>query len=373
MKIATGNLDRLRRLVRDAGLDAVVAASPENVPYLAGVIIPTQRSLRERLAMVLWPAEGEPAFVVCDLEYELARAATWISDLRSYVELQQSPIKALVEVIEERGLGRGRIGIEYRYLLAVFWDELRALLPHATWVHADGLLNEARVVKTPQEIDLLARANRATEQAHLDAYCTMRPGETEKDVAERLSRGILRSGADEVAFCYLNGGARTGMRHLTPGDYAIQPGDLVKCDAGGTYQGYYSDIARTVALGTPRPEQRETYKKIYEIHQACLSAARPGILASEIYRVQQEGFARRGLPFLVPHAGHSIGLEAHEGPMLAPLSTRELEPNMVIAIETRLLVPKKEGYHVEDIVLITDIGAQVLTTQCGTDDLLIVA
>lgn len=372
MKIPTGNLDRLRNLVRDHSLDAVVAASPENVPYITGVIIPTQRSLRERLAMVVWPADGAPTFVVCDLEYELARASTWIRDLRSYVEFQQSPIAALVDVIAEKGLHRGRIGIEHRFLLAAFWDELRASLPQATWVPADDLFNEARAIKTPQEIDLLASANRATEAAHLDAYRAMRPGETEKEVAERLARNILRSGAEEVAFCYLNAGTRTGMRHLKPGDYALRSGDLVKCDAGGNYQGYYSDIARTVALGRPKSEQRETYKKIYEIHRACLDAARPGIPASEIYRVQKEGFASFDLPFPVPHAGHCIGLEAHEAPMLAPRFTRELEPNMVVAIETRLLIPEKEGYHVEDIVLITESSREVLTTQKGTDDLLIV-
>jgi Xaa-Pro aminopeptidase len=372
LQIPTGNLDRLRKLVRESGVDAIVAASPENVPYIAGVLIGTQRFFRERLAIVLWPSDRDPTFIVCDLERELARSGTWIADLRSYVEFQQSPIAALIEAIREKGLERGRIGIEYRYLLAPFWDELKQGLPQAAWVHADALLKEMRVLKTPAEIALLERCNRATEEAHLATYRGMAAGETEKEVSDRLFLNILRSGADEVAFCYLNAGARTGMRHLRPGDYRLQAGDLVKCDAGGYYQGYYSDVARTVALGRPHPDQRDTYRKVHEVHRACLEAVRPGVAASEVYRVQKEGFARFGLPFAVPHVGHGIGLEAHEIPLLAPLTTREFEPNMVIAVETRHLIPNREGYHVEDILLVTERGARILTAREGTDDLLVV-
>jgi Xaa-Pro aminopeptidase len=371
MKTVTGNFNRVRRLMDERGLDALVVASPENTPYLAGVLIPTQKFFRERLAIVLWPADGEPTLIVCDLELDLARAGTWIQDLRWYVEFQRSPIASLVEVMNERGLARGRVGVEVTFLIAKFWDELRESLPQVNWVPADDLLSEARVIKTEAEIELLSQANRATETAHLTAYQSIRGGESERELAERLMRSMLLSGADEVTFCYLNAGARTGMRHLRPGDYQVQPGDLIKCDAGETYKGYWSDIARTVAFGQPRPEQRDTYRKLYEVHQECIAAAKPGVPAAEIFRVQKDGFERVGLPFTVPHVGHSIGLEAHESPMLTPQATRALEPNMIIAIETRMLIPNKEGYHVEDVLQITETGARVLTTQKGTDDLLI--
>ena len=372
MKTVTGNFERVRELMRQRELDALVVASPENTPYLAGVIIPTQKFFRERLAIVLWPADGEPTFIVCDLELDLARAGTWIKDLRWYVEFQQSPIACVAEVMQEKGLTRGRVGVETTFLIAKFWDELQNSVPQVSWVPADDLLSEARSVKAEAESDLLTAANRMTETAHLTAYQSMQSGQTEREVAERLMRTMLLAGADEITFCYLNAGVRTGMRHLRPGDYQIQPGDLIKCDAGETYQGYWSDIARTVAFGQPRPEQRETYKKLYEVHQQCIAAAKPGVPAAEIFRVQKAGFERFGLPFTVPHVGHGIGLEAHESPMLVPSATRELEPNMVIAIETRMLIPEKEGYHVEDVLQITEQGARVLTTQKGTDDLLVV-
>lgn len=372
MKTVKGNVDRLKGLMAKEGLDALVVCSPENTPFLSGVIIPTQKFFRERLAIVIWPADGEPTFIVCDLEEDLAKASSRIGDLRTYVEFQRSPIQSLVDVMHERGLANARVGMEQNFLIAKFWDEMRETLPDVRWVPADELLTEARVVKTQEEIDLLTIANRHTEQAHLQTYRSMVAGESEIVLSERLTGNMLLSGADEVTFCYLNAGARTGMRHMRANEYQVKPGDLVKCDAGETYKGYWSDIARTVALGTPDPKQRDTYRKLYEVHRECIQAVKPGVRACDIYWIQKAGFEKRGLRFSVPHVGHSLGLEAHELPMLAPRFTRELEPNMVIAIETRMLIPDQEGYHVEDVMQVTETGVRVLTQQIGTDDLLVV-
>jgi Xaa-Pro aminopeptidase len=362
LRTLTGNLDLLRTEVERSGLDALVLLSPENVTYTSGTIIATMKSLRERLEIVVWPAKGDPAFVVCDLEEVMVRSNTWIEDVHRYVEFKQSPIATLAEVLREKGLDRGKLGIETSYLLAKFWDELKEALPDATWVPCDRLMGEIRAIKTAEEIDLLAHGARMTEKAHHVAYSLARPGDTEKSMADAVAGALLKLGADEVSFLFLNAGARTGQRHLAAGDYRVQPGDLIKTDAGGTFSGYISDVARTVVMGRPSDAQRKTYDQLFKIHMETMESCLAGKTGRDVYEVARAGFEREALPFPVPHEGHGVGLGGHEIPHLSLVDQTTLKPGMTIYVETRLLVPEKEGYHIEDLLLVNPEGPPTILT-----------
>jgi Xaa-Pro aminopeptidase len=226
------------------------------------------------------------------------------------------------------------------------------------------------MVKTPAEVEVLTRAAVATEHALMATYATVRPGEAERDLVARLGANILQAGADTPAFLYLTVGPNTGYAHPNPTGQLVEFGDLIKSDCGGFFSGYYSDIGRTAVVGKASPERRLVYQRLMEVHRSTIAAMRPGTPASEVYRVAVEGYKQAGIPFGLPFAGHGVGLYIHEIPMLSAGDDTPMEPNMVFSVETRVRWPGKEGYHVEDVVVIRDNGPEVVTTFMDTAELM---
>ena len=366
------NLARFGRLVEDSDFDAVIAVSPENVPYTAGVFIWTQRSIRERLAIVVWPKRGEPTFIVCTIEEAEARERSWIKDIRAYVEFKTSPIEALVEVLEEKGLVEGTLGIEKSYLSAAYYNELQERVPRARLEASEELFYKARMVKTPDEIKLMTQAARATEKALLSTFATIQPGDTEKSMALRLSTAMLQCGGDRIKFLYINAGPNSGYPHRLPGAYRAQPGDTIRTDCGAYFSGYISDIARAAVVGSPSEEQRSIYQRLIEIHHETIRIARPGKRACDLFETARQGYAKRHIPFPLPHCGHSLGLDGHEQPILNAFNTTELQPNMLLAIETRVRWPGEQGYHIEDLVQVTEGAPRILSDFFGTEELFVI-
>lgn len=359
--IRIGNPDGVRAALSRSDLDAVIAVSPENVPYLSNCIIGTQTSIRDRLALVLWPKGGEPTFLVCAVEAHQARDESWIPDIRTYVEFQTSPVALLADVMREKGLLGARVGIELGYLSARYFAELQALAPGVTWVDSEPFFDRARVLKAAHEIDQLREAAVATEKAMLEVYTSIRPGEPERSMKGRLINRLLELGADSMLFTYINAGPNTGYPHNLPGDYRCQAGDVIKSDVGGRWGAYVSDIARTGVVGTPSAKQADLWARLREVHVASIDQLRPGKLASDCFLTMKAGMERVGLPFPLPHAGHSVGVSGHEWPMLTAANHVPIEPGMCFMVETRARWPGQEGYHMEDLILVTASGPQWLT------------
>ena len=238
MSASMGNLPRLQSSLAASPFDAIVAVSPENVRFVSDVHLSTQTSIRDRLALIVWPCGGEPVFVVCGVEEAMVREGTWIADIRSYREFHTSPIAMLAEVLEELGLTRARVGLELRYFPVQAYNELTNRLPSLNCSACDALFVEARLIKTAEEIATLRHGFRATERALLDTFCAIRCGDTERDMAATLTDKILRGGADKVAFNHINAGANTGYPHKPPSSYRVHNGDVVKADSGGLYREY---------------------------------------------------------------------------------------------------------------------------------------
>ncbi len=356
-----GNLLRLRRLLDESPFDALVAVSPENVTFTSGIVIASQKWARDRLALVVWPKSGEPAFIVCNIEEPQTRRDCWIQDIRPYVEFTQSPIEMLAATLNEMGLGEGRIGIEKNYLTAHYWDELQERMPRARMEGCDAILAGARAVKTEAEVERLGRAARLTEKSLLAVFATIAEGETEKSMFDRIASNLLLVGGDSLSHVYVNAGPNTGFPHCDPSRYEARRGDIVNADIGIYFGNYLSDIARTGVVGAPSEEQRSVYSRLLEVHLECIDAVRPGRLASDEYGVMKNGLARVGIPFSLPHGGHGIGLILHEHPTLDPRNGAEFEPGVVVCVETRVRWPGQVGYRIEDLVLCTDGAPRILT------------
>lgn len=367
--------DRLRAALAGGLFDAIIVSSQENTFYATGALILTQREIPLRLALTLWPRGGEPTFVVCGIEESLVRRQSWIADVRPYVEFAESPIAMIAAAVRERGLARGRIGVEMDHLQARYWDELRAALPEATFGDAGPLLAAVRVVKTPGEVDRLQTAARALERAISHAYTTARPGCTEKWLADTMSAALLAEGADEVRALVLSSGLRSVQSHAMPdGTMPIPPGTTIRVDFVGVFGGYLADLARMACIGEPNATQRGYYDGLRAIEWAMIDACRPGTTAAEVYAVGKAAYVRvLGIETYKPHFGHSLGIGLHEEPLIHPANQTVLEPGMVLCIEPTHVDPALGGFHVEDTIVVTEGAPRLLSDAVPTERMVVIA
>jgi len=363
--------ERFERALGTSEFDVIAAVSPENTWYLSDVVIDTQRSILERLAVVVWAKGAEPIYIVCTNEEIQARRETWIRDLRGYVEYAVSPMALLAQAVQELGAARGTVGVERHYLNAHFADELARRLPHARLVEAGPFLGQVRAVKTPDEVQRLERAAQVTDRAIRSAFEAARAGMTERQVGVRMSSELVLGGAEMQAFQVLAAASHGCSTHARAGDYVLRSGDLMRTDFGGVFPGgYYSDLARTISVGAASPRQRDTYRAIWDEHERLIDMLRPGVTGREVYASHKARWEQRGWPMVRPHIGHSLGIGLHEDPLLMPSDTTALAPGMCISVEPNYLVPDVEKYHVEDLVLVTAGAPRVLSRTADWSTLL---
>lgn len=361
--------ERVRASMAEADLDVLIATSFENVAYLSGAVIMTQRQIPERLAAVIVPREGVPVLVVCTIEETLARRDSHIKDIRGYIEFVRSPVDLISEVVREKGGATGRVGIETHILSVHYYNEFAKQLPGVTFHSADGLLARLRMVKQPSEIELLENAALSTDAAIRAAYEQGAVGVSDTIIANALVNGIQSNGADSIAFLVLGSGPSAALAHPAPMNRALEQGDVVRCDVGGYYRGYYSDLARTAVVGEPTKEQADTYRQLWDIHEETIAAIRPGIAAKDLYQSCAESFEARGLQMNLPHIGHSLGLGLHESPILHPFNKTLLEEGMVLAIEPVHRFDDGTIFHVEDLIEVTSDGSRVLSRSADWSEL----
>ena len=360
-----------KELMAKEGIDTLVALSPENVLYSTGAYIMTQKLIRDRLEIAVFPQKQEPIFIVCGIEESGIKEQTWIKDIRSYIEFKESPVQFLVDTLIEMGLEKGHIGIEKHYWNAYYYTELINAMPDATFVECQRIFEDVRMIKDPDEVEILTKASKVTRKALEAAFLTAKSGDTEVDIAKQIKNNLMNQGADEMAFLVLGTGKRSMLVHPMPADIALSPGDIVKADYGGLFSGYYSDLARSVVVEKPSQIQVEVYKKIATIQKKIINAMKPGIRCCDLFNKCKELYEENELPFIMPHIGHGLGLGLHEDPILSPLNEKKLQKNMVINVEPLVIA---DGFciHLEDLVLITDNGVKILTGAKMSDELPII-
>ncbi len=354
---------RIRRLIAESGLEAVVATAPENLTHCSGYYNLDQRLLPEHLHACIWTAEGEPTLIIPRRERKLE---TFVRDVRehtAYGDSDEQGLDLLAEALRARGAERGRVGMDLRHMSAVHLRGLEARLPDLKVVDATNLFGRMRMVKTSAEIAILRRAAVATEKAIAIGYAQARPGDTEKSVVDAMDCHLEKLGAEAVAFNVMASGERTVQGHHRAEPVAIVEGDVMRVDYGGLFDGYYTDLVRMAVVGRPSDRQRMAYATCHAVHQRCLAALRPGITGHQIYELAVGVYAEMGLPLTRDMFGHSIGLAVHERPVFCAGDHRALEPGVVVCVENGYTdLEHKERYHVEDMLAITENGCELLST-----------
>jgi len=369
---------RLEQALEAAPFDAFLSVAPPNVDYATGyrsvagqvhgtstlgaLVVPGR-------TVVAGPAADAPSVVEAGVAPEdfLAHGrfyfeSTVPSPLTEVADRHGSFVDALVSAVQQAGLASATIGVDVRGMSAPDHARLVDALPGATLVDAGQWALGVRGVKLPEEVERLRAAARITEDAIHAGIDAIGTGVSETDLQLVVASHLAAHGMTP-RFVVATVGERSAYSDTpaSPGQ-RVRPGDLVRFDVGGLYDGYWSDLGRTAVAGEPDARQAARYDAILRGEQVQLELARPGVLASEVFRVAVEEVERGGIaPYRRHHCGHGIGLDVYEAPIIAPASEQELEAGMVFCFETPFYELGWGGMMVEDTLVITDDGCELLS------------
>jgi len=346
-------LARASRQAEVAGLDAIVVAPGPDLMYLTGYGPPP---LERLTALVVRPGT-DPVLLVPTLERPRA-AASPAEDLVGFGTWSdgESMHAALGRLLPDRGT----IGVVDQ-MWAWHLMELERERPAATFVSAARTLSRLRIRKDAGELELLARSGRAADEAFARIAKEDFAGRAEEQIAARLRELLVGEGCDAASFWIVASGPNGASPHHEPSARILRPGDPAVLDFGGTVGGYGSDLSRTVAVGEPSEEVREIHDIVRRAQESAFQAVRPGVRAQDIdhaarHLIEEAGF---GTAF-IHRTGHGIGLEAHEEPYIASDNEQPLAPGMCFSVEPGIYLEGRFGVRIEDIVVVTDVGASRL-------------
>ncbi|MBQ1977259.1 MAG: aminopeptidase P family protein [Ruminococcus sp.] len=226
------------------------------------------------------------------------------------------------------------------------------------------LIYNMRIVKSADEIEKLRTAQKIAEKAYLEVLNFVKPGITEKEIAARLEFLIKMNGAERVAFDLITvTGKKTSLPHGVPSDVKVESGDFVTFDIGAVYDGYHSDMTRTIAVGSVSDEQKEIYDIVLKSHLAGLDAVKAGVTGFDVDKVCRDIIKEAGYGDFFGHGtGHGVGLEIHEAPYANTRYTGILKENMTLTVEPGIYLPDKFGVRIEDTVLVTKNGYETFAS-----------
>ena len=347
-------LDALRSKLDERGLDAFVATSRPAYMYLTGFA----GEGYERLIAAVVTRE-HATLLVPALEEDAAAEQSAGAELRVWRD-GEDPLVALVELVAAAG-GSPSAGVEERSVSLEQADRLRASVPSLTLEHAGSLVDELRLHKDDAEVDGVRRAGALLGEAFTGAFDNARAGMSEVAMQARLELDIAeRGGSGAISLVQI--GERAALPHGATGGRELAEGDVLLIDAATTVNGYWGDITRCATLGPASDQIRETWDVVVEAYRAGLGAVRPGVPAREVDEAARSVIEAAGYGEAFIHrTGHGLGLEVHEPPYLSSTSDEVLKPGMIVTVEPGIYLRERFGLRLENDVLVTETGAEVLT------------
>ncbi|TWU02466.1 M24 family metallopeptidase [Stieleria varia] len=355
----TERINRLRDRFQDLKIDAMLVSNEINVGYLSGFTGDSSWLLI---------TEGS-ATIFSDGRYR-TQIASECPTLKCVI---RTPSQQMVEMVRE-GVGElpdARIGIESQHISVAMMSSLTEKCPETNWQPVESAVEGLRMIKDAREIETLRRAVDINQRAYQSVVAKFRPEWTEREIAFELEATMRFLGGQGVSFQPIVGAGPNGaLPHYRPGNVAIGDYPTLLVDWGTFYGGYASDMTRTLHRPDASEKFRSAYLAVLDAQLAAIDKIRPGVAAQDVDTAARDVLKNAGLgDYFVHGLGHGVGLQIHEAPRMSAVSTENLAVGMVITVEPGVYFEGDFGIRIEDDVLVTETGHEVLSTlPKGLDD-----
>lgn len=352
-------MDRVNKLLdnlRKYNTDGVLIFKPENRRYFSGFT-------------------GTTGYIVITEEKKI-----FASDFR-YMEQAKEQCKGYIikEISEKytiydilKELNIKNLAVEDDFITYQFILNLEKHIAGLNIVPLEGLLTKIRMIKDKDEIELISKAAKITDDAFTHILNFVRPGVKEIEISNELEAYMKKQGASGASFIFIvASGLRSSMPHGVASEKIIEEGDFVTIDMGCIYKGYCADMTRTIVVGKATEKQRKIYNIVLKAQEEVLKEIKPGITGYELDKIARDIITKEGYGENFGHGlGHGVGLEVHELPRLANSDKAKIamESGMVITDEPGIYIPEFGGVRIEDLILVTEDGCKILSH--STKDLL---
>ena len=381
---------RIKELLREKGLDGAIVSSPENFHYVTGFGGHQHTVSRQPgFTLAVMRADDKVPTHLTTMDFEAAtfriKAAglnfvvdpydTWVG-LKTWDEIahgavvpdktaMESSMDKLVQFMKACDLANKKVGIELDYLPVPYYKSLTEKFPEAEFVNISDLFVYARSVKQPDEIEMFRKLCRIADHGFTEVSKIAKIGVSERELVQCFREDVIKSGFCAPSSWSMFSTGPSSARLTLPGDGVVKDGDVVKFDAGvnAEFDFYTTDTSRAWIIGNGDPALLKLKDRLYEGQRRMIAAAKPGLPINELYHTAYNYIKEMFPCYRRGHQGHSIsmGPATAEAPYINASETRPLEAGMILAMEVPCYIDGVNGFNIEDMVLITEDGCEVLT------------
>lgn len=354
------HIAHLQGLMRQEGLTAVLLFHPSNMLAFTG----TPHASSDRLTCGAVTLGGDVRVVCPAFEHPAVAGANQVATVHTWQD-HEDPFQCFAAALADAGVSAGVLGVDGRVWYE-WWHLFANACPKLRLKSAERLLREVRICKTPAELEVLRAAHGKGERVFFEMQERLRAGVSELDLHRELAEHFQRDGL--AVSPYIQSGPNGSRPHNPPGSRTLREGDTVVMDSVIIHDGYNNDLTRTFALGEPSARAKKAYKVVRQAQKAAIEAARPGAQCGQLDRIARHVITEAGFgEFFTHRLGHGIGIECHEPPYLHSANNERLRPGMCTTIEPGIYVPGEFGIRIEDDIIITNDGCEIIHGDLPTD------
>jgi Xaa-Pro aminopeptidase len=342
----------MREFLDRQGVDAVIIADPYNMRHISGF------SGGEGYVYV----SRDKKIIITDSRYT---EATTKEAKQGFEVIESSVTKSDIEIIKDLSISDNAkcIGFEDLFLTCALYGRIIGTCGFESMKPLAESVNDLRIIKEPWEIDNLRMAESIGDKAFLDILNYIKPGVTELQIAAELEYSMKKHGAERLSFdSIVASGANSSLPHAVPSAKVVCEGDFLTMDFGCTYNGYCSDMTRTVVVGNASDKQREIYDTVLKAQLEAMKAIHSGVIGKDIHNIAAGVIAAAGYGSYFGHGlGHSVGLYIHENPRFSAVENRAIMAGTIETVEPGIYIPDFGGVRIEDMIVVTEDGYDNLT------------
>lgn len=351
-------LKQLQNHLKENGWDAAFITTPDNVFYFSGF----KSEPHERLLGVMVFKDAEPFLICPKMEMPDAVAAGWTFDVVGHEDTENA-WDVVAKNVAARNVAFDTLAIEKSHLTVERLEAIQERYEQLKFAGIDEKINALRISKDEAELEKLRKAAQLADYAIQVGCEAIAEGVTEMEILNTIESAIKAKGYAMSFETMVLAGEKAASPHGTPGNRKIKKGDLILFDLGVIYEGYCSDITRTVAFGQPNDEQIEIYNAVRRANEAAIEAVKPGVRAMDLDKIARDVITDAGYGQYFTHRlGHGLGISVHEFPSINGANEFVLNEGTVFTIEPGIYKTDIAGVRIEDDVVVTNDGVEVLTS-----------